>query len=104
MTTKATDNITENLITGFIPVVDGNGVVTIVGKQGCCKLSVYIQTGDVSDAEAQGEMMQVKEIDILPKVHHMHDGLRTIVYLIQWEVPCAAHIVSCYIDMKFQTL
>lgn len=104
VTTKATDNIMESLITGFIPVVDGNGVVRIVGKQGCCKLSVYIQTDDISDAEYRESMVQVKEINILPKVHHMHDGLKTIVYLIQWEVPCAAHIVSCCIDMKFQAL
>ena len=108
VTTKATDNITENLITGFIPVVDGNGVVTIAGKQGCCKLSVYIQIDGMTDTEgktdSQESMIQVKEIDILPKVHYLHDGQKTIVYLIQWEVPCAARIVSCHIDMKFQTL
>lgn len=102
VTTKYTNNIVENLITSYIPTVDKNGEITITGMQGCCKLSVYIRFKDATDA--QETMIQVKDIYVIPKVHYFHDGRKTMVYLIQWEVPCTERAITCHMDMKFQSL
>lgn len=75
---EQTVKIAENLITPFKPEViqDNNGLrVMIVGERGVCTIT----------SNTFGHCP--RQIQILPKEHLLHDGTKTTVYLIQWELP-----------------
>lgn len=71
-----TKKITENLITPFRPALEKNNkndtyVIKIQGEQSICQINIE----------------NAVDLRVLSKEHSMHDGTRTMVYLIQWEVP-----------------
>lgn len=78
LASEQTTKITENLITPFQPeIVQGtDGIqVFIKGEKGSCTIT------------ASALWHCPEQIRILPKEHFMHDGTKTTVYLIQWELP-----------------
>lgn len=79
---EETKKITENLITPFQPEIIRSideVQVLIKGEQGVCTI-----TGNVLQCRPE-------QIRILPKEHSLHDGTKTTVYLIQWELPIEPH-------------
>lgn len=89
-----TAKITENLITPFRPEIVQNtdGIqVLIKGEKGTCMIT--------SDTLWHCP----EQIRILPKEHFLHDGTKTIVYLIQWELPVGPRQkTQCYIHLYFK--
>ncbi len=79
-----TSQITENLITPYEPVLTGQGIELRAGdgeNKAChCRLSVTVRA-------AGGDWQPVKKISVLSREHSLHDGKKTTVYLIQWDVP-----------------
>ena len=73
-----TTKITENLITPFQPEVvqDSDRLhVLIRGTQGLCMIT------------DEAAWRSPQQIQILSKEHSLHDGTKTTVYLIQWDLP-----------------
>lgn len=89
-----TAKITENLITPFRPEIVQNTdeiQVLIKGEKGTCMIT--------SDTLWHCP----EQIRILPKEHFLHDGTKTIVYLIQWELPVKPRQkTQCYIHLYFK--
>lgn len=104
VTTRYTNKIVENLVTTYRPIVDKDGVITIMGKCGSCKISLYMQSGDMLDTVDKAHRVQVQDVYILPKVHSMHDGQQLMVYLIQWEVSSTERVESCCMDIEFEPI
>ncbi len=78
-----TESITENLITPYEPVVTEQGIeLHAETEEGACtcRLTVMVRL-------AGGDWQQVRKIMVLPKEHSLHDGKKTTVYLLQWDVP-----------------
>lgn len=68
-----TQDIVENLVTTYEPIVDKDSVL-IEGKKGKCHIAIKGMTSD-------------GEIQVLPQKHSNHEGSKEIVYLIQWKIP-----------------
>lgn len=98
--TEKTNSLVENLITTYEPIVDNDGGIMIRGKHGCCKITICVAEYDIRTGEGRiDQTVQVKDIRILPQEHSLHDGQKTTVYLIQWDVPCSKKIVLCKMNI-----
>jgi hypothetical protein len=75
-----TKKFTENLVSVYKPTVEvenGSSVVTIIGKEGI----------DGRKAVCKVVIDDITDIRIVPKEHALHDGNKTTIYLIQFDVP-----------------
>lgn len=88
-----TMKITENLITPFLPKIthdDNVPKILITGKRGACTIT------------CNALWHCPEQIQILPKEHFLHDGTKTTVYLIQWDLPIENHQkTECCIRLCF---
>ena len=88
-----TAKIVENLITPFQPeVIQSTDKIQVLirGENGTCTIT------------DNALWHCTKQIQILPKEHFLHDGTKTMVYLIQWEVPVEPHQkTQCCIQIQF---
>lgn len=101
ITTEKTSSLVENLITTYEPIVDNDGGIMIRGKHGCCKITICVEENDIRTGEGRiDQTVQVKDIRILPQEHSLHDGQKTTVYLIQWDVPCSKKIALCRMNIS----
>lgn len=91
---KQTTKITENLVTPFIPQIIQNNdklQVLIPGERSACTIT------------CNALWQSPKQIRIVPKEHFLHDGTKTTVYLIQWELPVETHKkTECCIQLYFK--
>lgn len=94
LASEQTAKITENLITPFRPeiVQDTDGIqVLIKGEKGTCTITV------------NALWHCPEQIRILPREHFLHDGTKTTVYLIQWELPAKPREkTQCCIHLCFK--
>ncbi|MCM1261441.1 MAG: heparinase II/III family protein [Butyrivibrio sp.] len=94
---KQTKKITENLITPFKPRIicveyeekeqaveneKSMQVIEIEGQKSLCRIEVKVCGNDEDKSKEQS----VSNLRIVPKEHFLHDGSKTTVYLIQWDV------------------
>jgi hypothetical protein len=73
-----TKKFTENLVSIYKPTIteeNGMGIITIIGK------------GDTKKAVCKIVIDGITDIRIVPKEHALHNGDRTTIYLIQFDVP-----------------
>lgn len=104
-----TKRITENLITPYEPVVTGAGVLWLAASgedgvgAGRADLPKDQQLAPKAGAVCQlilsqrlsgDEWQDVEQLCIMPVEHSLHDGRKTTVYLIQWEVPVSTKKAS----------
>lgn len=83
---ERTRTFTENLVTAYPAFIekaeDGTDVVRIEGRCGVCRIRIE----------------NAVDLRILPREHFMHDGTRTTVRLIQWELPEAVRTAGMEIS------
>lgn len=71
--TEQTQEIVENLITTYKPLVDNHHIFIKGVKGGCC---IKLEGLVIKDS-----------LVIIPKKHRNHAGIEETVYLIQWKIP-----------------
>lgn len=76
---KQTRTITENLVTQYLPIVEGN-VIQIQGNRAKMEITVEDADGD---------------IQILSESHSNHNGQQEPVYLLQWNVKLQGKDTVC---------
>ena len=76
---KQTRTITENLVTQYLPIVEGN-VIQIQGNRAKMEITVEGADGD---------------IQILSESHSNHNGQQEPVYLVQWNVKLQGKDTAC---------
>lgn len=93
---EQTMKIVENLITPFQPKVIQNIneiQILIKGENGTCTITNNVL------------WHCTEQIQILPKEHFLHNGMKTTVYLIQWELPVEpCKKTECCIQLYFQEI
>ncbi|MBQ9120172.1 MAG: heparinase II/III family protein [Lachnospiraceae bacterium] len=87
-----TKKIVENLITPYEPRITATGKVELQAPTEC-KINIAYHWSEEEWQQAEG-------LCVVPMEHALHDGTKTTVYLIQWEVPVVEKNTSeCRIEI-----
>ena len=68
--------VTENLITRYVPEIDGDEIL-LSGESGACKITVSVW---------QDNKKTVPEFRVYTEMHSNHSGVQEQIYQIQWDV------------------
>jgi hypothetical protein len=94
---KNTRKFTENLVSIYKPTIteeNGNSIITIIGKDGI----------DGGNAVCKIVIEGAFNIRVVPKEHALHDGNKTTIYLIQFDVPFNEQDVKANVEKSVEML